>query len=187
MALRTTPSQNGCQLQRTVRCLTASPGTSFAKSEIRIERRQTDAKLVDGYDGSFGLCLYCCPSQKGRKVHARARREPRHWIKQELVAFPSYRCSQCNRKHFEGMVECPGCQTRFVVPTDLSVIAEPDRLRRSAARAGRQVNIIDLQPSRGLHRQRVRATGDEEADRVQSTASVRSVQRCSTNRTEPRS
>ena len=139
-----------------------------------IERRKTQDELVCGFDGSFGICLYCWPSREGKKVPLRARREPRHWTKQEIVAFPGYHCSQCNHKYIEGMIQCPGCERRLAAQTDFSIIAEPDRLRRSAAREGRQVNIIDLQPSSGLGRQRVRTSGEDESQKqkVQSTAST---------------
>ena len=49
--------------------------------------------------------------------------------------------------------------------TDLAVIAEPDRVWRLAAREGRQTNVIDLHLSSGLHRQRVRLTGQDDAVR----------------------
>ena len=72
------------------------------------------------------------------------------------------------------MIQCPGCERRLVAQTDFSIIAEPDRLRRNAAREGREVSIIDLQPSAGLSRQRVRMSGEEESQtqKVQSTAST---------------
>eukprot|EP00439_Symbiodinium_sp_Y106_P004947 s3252_g1.t1 len=62
----------------------------------------------------------------------------------------------------------------LVAQTDFAIIAEPDRLRRNAAREGREVSIIDLQPSSGLSRQRVRMSGEDESQtqKVQSTAST---------------
>ena len=137
-----------------------------------IERRDHNDRLVDGYDGTFGICLCCWPSSPGKKVKPRARLASEHWIKQEIVAFPGYRCGQCDQKYIEGMIECPGCRRRLVAPTDLMIMAEPDRLRRNAAREGRQVNIIDLQPTAGLIRQRVRSQGEQDTERVQSTAST---------------
>ena len=64
---------------------------------------------------------------QGKKVKPRARLASEHWIKQEIVAFPGYRCGQCDQKYIEGMIECPGCRRRLVAPTDLMIMAEPDR------------------------------------------------------------
>ena len=95
-------------------------------------------------------------------------------MKNELINIPGFVCSQCSNKYVDGMVECGVCRRRLGEITDLSVIAEPDRQRRLAALEGRLPNIIDLQPSTGLNKQRVRASGkgDEASDRVQSTAST---------------
>ena len=139
-----------------------------------IEHRATNDQLVQGFDGTFGISLCVWPSRAGKKVPIRTRREPWHWIKQEIISYPGYHCSSCNQKYIEGMIQCPGCERRLVAQTDFSIIAEPDRLRRNAAREGREVSIIDLQPSSGLSRQRVRTSGEDESQtqKVQSTAST---------------
>ena len=58
------------------------------------------------------------------------------------IIIPGFVCSQCNNKYVDGMVECGICHRHLGEITDLSVIAEPDRLRRLAAREGRLPNII---------------------------------------------
>ena len=72
------------------------------------------------------------------------------------------------------MIECQCCTRHLAEVTDLSVIAEPVRVRSLATREGRLPNKVHLQPSAGLTRQRVRRTGqdDEQVERVQSTAST---------------
>ena len=113
-------------------------------------------------------------SSRQESPNSRQALEPWHWIKQEIISYPGYHCSSCNQKYIEGMIQCPGCERRLVAQTDFSIIAEPDRLRRNAAREGREVSIIDLQPSSGLSRQRVRMSGEDESQtqKVQSTAST---------------
>ena len=99
---------------------------------------------------------------------------PRRWIKQELIAFPGFVCNECNHPYFDGMIECQCCTRHLAEVTDLSVIAEPARVRSLATREGRLPNMVYLQPSAGLTRQRVRHTGqdDEQVETVQSTAST---------------
>ncbi|CAE7238480.1 unnamed protein product, partial [Symbiodinium necroappetens] len=101
---------------------------------VEIKHRDTRDAPADNADGKFGLCLTVWPSMEGRRAKPFTRREPRHWIKQELFAFPGFVCSQCNHAYFDGKIECQCCTIASV--TDLSVIAEPDRVRRLATREG---------------------------------------------------
>ena len=143
--------------------------------EYPIERPRKDDLPADDHNGGFGLCMAVWPSQEGRKVRPNARREPKHWIKQELIGFPGFFCSSCQQPYVDGMVECMVCKRRFAEITDLAIMAEPDRVRRLAAREGRRPSIADLQPSTGLSRQRVRDVEREGGDTkriIQSTAST---------------
>ena len=90
---------------------------------VEIKHRDTRDAPADNADGKFGLCLTVWPSMEGRRAKPFARREPRHWIKQELFAFPGFVCSQCNHAYFDGKIECQCCTIASV--TDLSVIAAP--------------------------------------------------------------
>ncbi|CAE7844771.1 CML4, partial [Symbiodinium sp. KB8] len=144
------------------------------KGGYQIRKNPTTDDYAEASQGEYGRSLCVWVSKAGRSLPPRARREPEHWIKNELINIPGFVCSQCSNKYVDGMVECGVCRRRLGEITDLSVIAEPDRQRRLAALEGRLPNIIDLQPSAGLNKQRVRASGkgEEASDRVQSTAST---------------
>ena len=165
MGRRTIRLPNGLRMPRIAKHLFRIAGHELREvgDEI-IERRNTQDELVRGLDGSFGICLHCWPAREGKEVPLRARREPRRWTKQEINCSLPWLpvqpgCGQCNHKYIEDMIQCPGCEMRLAAQTDFSIIAEPDRLRRSTAREGRQVNIIDLQPSSWLSRHRVIGRG----------------------------
>ena len=107
-----------------------------------IEHRTTNDQLVQGFDGTFGISLCVWPSRVGKKVPIRARREPWHWIKQEIVSYPGYHCSSCNHKYIEGMIQCPGCERSLHRLTSQSSPSLTDFVGTPPERAGRSASLI---------------------------------------------
>ena len=116
-----------------------------------IEKNQNGDDFKEGHE-SYGVTLMCWPSRAGMSVRPRERVEPHFWLKQENWAFASFVCQQCLAPYYHGMVECQNCGRRLHAITDMNIVNEPARLRRIAALRGEQANIIDLQPTAGLHK-----------------------------------